>query len=64
MIFSSKYLMELREIGISSHNLKQMVLTLAARCRQLEKELTNGDKTESNQARSGSAIGESGSRSE
>ena len=59
MIFSDAYLQELRETGINSHNLKQMILSLARKCEQLEKELKDGNNTKSDKTRSDTVVSES-----
>ena len=46
MIFSDHLLTELRSTGINSANLKTMILQLAVKCQELEKELKNGSNTE------------------
>jgi len=43
MIFDDNFLDKLRETGINSHNLKQMVLMLAVKIQRLEKELKHGN---------------------
>jgi hypothetical protein len=46
MIFNNDYLEELRSTGINSHNLKYMVLSLARKCQEFERNLKDGDNTE------------------
>ena len=59
MIFSDTYLQELREIGVNSQNLKTMIINVAVRCSELEKELKNGSDTKGN-TESADKIGSSG----
>ncbi len=54
MIFDNNFLDGLKETGINSHNLKMMIMALAVKCSELEKELKHGN-TESDTARTDSA---------
>ena len=56
MIFSSEYLQGLREVGINSQNLRNMIVNLAVRCSELEKELKqNGSNAKSDPQSANSA---------
>jgi len=59
MIFSDEFLQELRGTGINPHNLKVLVLKVANKCRELEKELKDGSNTEGNTPSASKTVGSS-----
>ena len=54
MIFSDDFLQIIRETGINSANLRSMILLVAVKCSELEKELgiNDGNNTKGHQTRS------------
>jgi hypothetical protein len=60
MIFDEHFLMELRSTGVNSQNLKKMILLVAVKSAELEKELKNGSDNTKKQAQSAGKVDSAG----